>query len=115
MMMRLSTLTLAAAFGIAMGMAGQTAHAACFESGVGCTSTHAIPKGVLSTLSCDALWTVRNSIYHERGYCFRTERAQESFSNEGCYVTDANALRFNSYERTNVSRIVSVEKAKGCR
>lgn len=100
-----------------LGLAGGTlpAEAACFESGIGCTGDHLIPKSQLSTLSCDALWTVRNTIYDERGYCFHTARASAVFSNEDCHVSDAAALRFNSYERTNISRIVAVERSKGCR
>lgn len=114
-MMRFHLLMAAAALALGLGVPGQVAQAACFESGVGCTDDHAIPKSVLGTLSCDALWTVRNTIYQERGYCFRTARAKAVFSNEGCISSNTNALAFNSYERTNISRIVSVEKAKGCR
>ena len=108
-------LLLGAAVVLALAVRGEPARAACFESGVGCTNDHYISKGVLNTLSCDALWTVRNSIYDERGYCFRTERARESFSNDDCYVKDASRLKFNSYERTNIDRIVVVERKKGCR
>ena len=35
-------------------------------------------------LGCEQLWTVRNGIYHARGYCFKTERAREAFGNQGC-------------------------------
>lgn len=89
--------------------------AACFESGVGCTDDHRIPEKILGTLSCDALWTVRNSIYHENGYCFKTTRGEGAFSNDGCYVTDVALIKLNTYERANVKRIVAVERAKGCR
>ena len=94
---------------------GHAAQAACFESGIGCTDTHSIAKSALSGLSCDALWTVRNTIYDERGYCFRTARAKDVFSNDGCSVTNAAQLAFNKYERTNIDRIVAVERQKGCR
>jgi hypothetical protein len=90
------------------------AASACFESGVGCTHDHYIPKAVLHTLSCDALWTVRNFIYDEKGYCFQTAKAQAVFSNDGCFVTNASLIQFNAYERTNIDRIVSVEREKGC-
>jgi hypothetical protein len=94
-------------------MAGPAA-AACFESGVGCTHDHNIPRQVLRTLSCDALWTVRNFMYDEKGYCFQTAKAQAVFSNEGCFVTNAALIPFNAYERTNIDRIASVEREKGC-
>lgn len=91
------------------------ATAACFESGVGCTDDHRISTSVLRGLSCDALWTVRNSIYNDNGYCFKTSAARSVFDNSDCYVNNAANLHFNSYESTNISRIVSVEKQFGCR
>lgn len=105
------------AFSAVLGFAmpSPPASAACFESGVGCPDDHYIPRSVLSTLSCDALWMVRNSIYDERGFCFKTARALETFSNADCYVRDASRLKFNAYERTNIDRIVAVERKKGCR
>jgi hypothetical protein len=95
--------------------AGQPARAACFESGIGCTDSHYISKSRLAPLSCDALWTVRNTIYDERGYCFRTRRAIETFSNDDCSVSDVKDLPLNRFERTNIDRIVGVERQKGCR
>lgn len=108
-------LFLSAAAVLALTVRGGPANAACFESGVGCTNDHYISKNVLSTLSCDALWVVRNSIYDERGFCFKTSRALETFSNDDCDVSDASRLKFNSFERTNIDRIVLVERGKGCR
>ena len=90
------------------------AEAACFESGVGCTDDHRIPPKVLNTLSCDALWTVRNAIYDENGYCFKSARAKAIFSNEGCHVTEASRVPLNEYERVNIARIVQAERQKGC-
>ena len=106
---------LGAAAILALAVRGEPARAACFESGVGCPNDHYIPRSVLSTLSCDALWMVRNSIYDERGFCFKTARALETFSNDDCYVTNASRLKFNTFERTNIDRIVAVERKKGCR
>jgi len=88
--------------------------AACFESGVDCTDDHNIPKAVLRTLSCDALWTVRNMMYDEKGYCFKTAKALAVFSNDGCYVTNGSLIPFNAFERTNIDRIVAVEREMGC-
>lgn len=107
--------TFIAVAGLGLALAAPPAQAACFESGIGCTGDHYIAKSQLRALSCDALWTVRNTIYDERGYCFRTERALAVFSNEDCHVSNAARLGFNSYERANIDRIVAVERAKGCR
>jgi hypothetical protein len=94
-----------------------TASAGCFESlgQTGCTDTEAFSVGELRGLSCQNLWYVRNSIYDDHGYCFRTAAAKAEFDNTGCYETDAGKLRFNNYEQTNINRIVQVEKEKGCR
>lgn len=106
---------LAAVAALAVLAAASGARAACFESGIGCTDDHTMSRQQLRALSCDALWTVRNSIYDENGYCFRTARAKQVFSNEDCTVTNASALRLNSYERANIERITAVEREKGCR
>jgi hypothetical protein len=100
---------------LGMMAASAPAKAACFEDGIGCTDSQYIPKSALRALSCDSLWTVRNTIYNERGYCFRTARAKAVFSNEDCSVTSTSQLDFNNYEQTNINRIVAVEKSKGCR
>ena len=100
---------------LVVSAAARPAHAACYESGVGCTDDHYISRLALSALSCDALWTVRNAIFDENGYCFKTARAKEVFSNQGCTVTDPSRLRLNVYERTNIDRVAAAERKKGCR
>jgi hypothetical protein len=114
-----SELTSAAWRGAALAVlgllsAGTPAEAACFESGIGCTDDHHIPSKALKALSCDALWTVRNTIYDENGYCFRSARAKAIFSNDGCLTTDASRVTLNRYERANVGRIAEAERKKGC-
>ena len=97
----------------AAAMAGP-AMAGCYESGVDCTDDHNIPKSILRTLSCDALWTIRNSIYNEHGYCFKTAKAKSVFDNSDCSVTNPAYLGFNGYEQTNIDRIASVESEMSC-
>lgn len=94
-----------------------TASAACFENlgKTGCTDLESFPISHLRGLSCQNLWYVRNSIYDDHGYCFRTAAAKAEFDNSDCYETDAARLRFNKHEQTNINRIVQVEKEKGCR
>ncbi|MBB3929071.1 hypothetical protein GGR25_000090 [Kaistia hirudinis] len=92
--------------------AGQ-ARAACFET-IGCTDSEKMSLSSLRTLSCDSLWTARNTIYHENGYCFRTARGKANFSNDGCVTSNQSAIRLNSYERANVQAITKVEREKGC-
>lgn len=108
------TMATALAAGLTIAAMGGPALAACFED-IGCTHNQYYSKAALRNLSCDALWTVRNFMYDEKGYCFQTAKAQAVFSNDGCFVTNASLIQFNLYERTNIDRIVAVEREKGCR
>jgi hypothetical protein len=90
------------------------ANAACFEGAVGCTDTAAIPVAALQELSCDSLWTVRNMIFDENGYCFKTAKAKSIFSNDGCSHTTMASMPLNSYETKNIALVQAVEKQKAC-
>ena len=94
-----------------------TASAACFEGigQTGCTDGETFSRGAFLSLSCENLWQVRNSIYDDHGYCFRTEAGKAAFDNSDCYENDVAQLRFNQHEQANVDLVVSVEKEKGCR
>jgi hypothetical protein len=92
---------------------GPAAAKSCFED-VQCPWDHYIPKAQLWQLSCDSLWTVRNAIYHDNGYCFKTKRAKQVWGNQGCTYWDAADVPLNNYEQANISTIKSVEKQKGC-
>jgi hypothetical protein len=89
------------------------AQAACFDP-IGCTNKQYFKPAQLKQLSCYNLWTVRNMIYKENGYCFKTAKAKQEFGNEGCIHQDMGAVPLNAYERANVGAIVKVEKQKGC-
>ena len=102
----------ASALAFVMGMG--PALAGCYEDGVNCTNDHYIPKSVLRGLSCDSLWTLRNSIYNEHGYCFVTKAAKKVFDNDDCTVHNSANLGFNSFEQGNIDRIASVEKEFSC-
>lgn len=90
------------------------ARAGCYE-GLGCTDLHRFAQGALYNQSCEFLYFLRNSIYKENGYCFRTQRAIRTFGNAGCYIQDAARVPLNPVERYNVDLIKRVENARGCR
>jgi hypothetical protein len=48
-------------------------------------------------LSCENLWHVRNRIYDENGYCFKTARGQQAFDNSDCWVDGQEAVKLNQY------------------
>lgn len=95
----------------------QAASAACFDDlGLsGCPNLETFPIEDLQRLSCQGLWLVRNSIYNDNGYCFRTQAAIDQFDNSDCSITDSTQLPFNRYEQANIDRIVRIERQKGCR
>jgi hypothetical protein len=104
----------AATIGFAAFFTTPAANAACFDSGVGCTDTEAMPVDALLQLSCDNLWTVRNMIFDENGYCFQTAKAKDIFSNDGCSHTTMASMPLNSYETKNIQLVQTVEKQKAC-
>ncbi len=95
-------------------LAPAPASAACFEF-VGCTNDHVMPYSALRQLSCGALWTVRNTIFYENGYCFQTDRGRAVFDNTGCSYYNSGQVPMSRIERTNVDRVRQVERQKGCR
>lgn len=89
------------------------AQAGCFD-GFGCTDQTTFDRSALSRLSCQDLWYVRNSIYDDRGYCFKTQQAMSVFDNTGCFINDTANVPLNQHERNNIARIVQIEKQRGC-
>jgi hypothetical protein len=104
----------AAAIGLAAFFTTPAANAACFEDGIGCTNSATIPVAALQNLSCDGLWTVRNTIFHENGYCFQTAKAKSVFSNDGCLYTTMAAMPLNAYEAKNIQLVQTFERQKAC-
>ena len=62
-------------------------------------------------MSCGELWYERNLIYAEKGYCFKTRRAQRTFGLR-CYPPFG---RLSAYESRLVQEIKRWERRKGCR
>ena len=98
----------------ALSMVAQGAMAACYED-VGCTDRSRFDEAQLSRLaSCDILFEMRNAVFKERGYRFKTPRAIEMFGNAGCQHDQIASVPLNDTERTNVATITRLEAAKQC-
>jgi hypothetical protein len=92
-----------------------TAHADCYDV-FGCSERDRFNFEQLANgPNCDFLYTMRNRIYQERGYCFKTPRAVATLGNENCRYDDINRVPLNAVERGNAALILRVEQAKGCR
>ena len=72
-------------------------------------------RDLVSGPNCEFLWQMRNRIYQENGYCFKTARGIATFGNEGCRYHSENALPMNRIEWANVIAIKRAEGALGCR
>lgn len=96
------------------GSAAQSpAQAACYDE-VGCTNRDHFSDEDLFQLSCRTLGEMRNSIYADNGYCFKSRRYRQMFGNENCEYDDSEDVPLNRYERSNVDVIRRVERAKDC-
>lgn len=89
------------------------AQANCYEL-IGCSNKDYFKPSDLKQLGCQPLWEVRNWIYKENGYCFKTPKAIKAFGNAGCLYDDVSQVPFNPVEQYNVKAIKKVEAKKGC-
>lgn len=94
-------------------VAGAPVYADCFED-IGCTDSDWFDVDDLVELSCENLWHVRNRIYDENGFCFKTKRARNAFDNAGCWVWNQADVKLSTVERHNVNEIVEAELENGC-
>ncbi len=108
----LLTLGLFSAFWLATST--HTLQAGCYEI-IGCTNTSYFKERDLRRLGCEQLSDVRNAIYAENRYCFKTPKYISMYGNAGCRYHDPLAVPLNAYERANVRLIREVENGKGCR
>ncbi|MDI4656747.1 YARHG domain-containing protein [Xanthobacter autotrophicus] len=65
----------------------------------------------LGELSCRALWYQRNSVYAERGYCFKTADAVATFG-ERCFPPYG---QLTPSQQRFVDEVKAWEARKGCR
>jgi YARHG domain-containing protein len=85
----------------------------CYEN-VGCPHKDSISEEQARELSCENLWLVRNTIFHQRGYCFQSARGRAEFDNSRCSSNSIPELRLNFIERANVATLRKLERSKGC-
>lgn len=64
--------------------------------------------------TCDFLYTMRNLIYSQQGYCFKTARAIQEIGNSGCRFQHMADVPLSRIERNNVATIQRAETAKRC-
>lgn len=73
------------------------------------------PAPAVAAFPCDELWSERNAVYAEAGYCFRTQRGIAAFGNAECRFSDIRDVPLSARNRTKVAEIVREETRNGCR
>ena len=90
------------------------ASASCYDV-FGCSNqTYFRVRDLTSGPNCEFLYTMRNEIYQENGYCFKTARAIRTFGNSGCRYDNVGAVPLNRFERANAAAIAQAERQLGC-
>jgi hypothetical protein len=109
---------LAAVLAAAMSAAAPVL-ADCYDV-VGCTDQNLFSShyGYLASVAdgptCDFLYQMRNRIYAQHGYCFKTARGISEIGNSGCYITNQAAVPLSHIEQLNIATIQRAERAKYC-
>ncbi len=102
---------------VATNNAGPAAAADCYDI-LGCTDRDLFSNNFAYLASpsmgpnCEFLWQMRNGIFAQRGYCFRTPRAIAVFGNEDCRYRNLADVPLNRIERANVATIARAERLK---
>jgi hypothetical protein len=63
---------------------------------------------------CHELWVMRNQIYKDNGYCFKTVKAISYFGNGGCAYKSESSLPMSKQDRRVISDIKRSEARQGC-
>lgn len=85
-----------------------------FAIAIGAVMAGAAFAPSLAQASCGSLWSERNQIYKDAGYCFKTARAIRAFGNAGCSFDDINDVPLSARQRAAVRDIVAEERRRGC-
>ena len=110
----LSVILLFAACGSAFSQISATLdQPQCYEN-VGCPHKDRISEAQIRDFSCENLWLVRNTIFHQRGYCFQNKRGRAEFDNGRCSSNVISELKLSPVEKVNVATLQARERRKGC-
>ena len=110
----MSFLAMMGAFVLSLLVISTGAYADCYDV-FGCSERDRFVFDQLANgPNCDFLYTMRNRIYQQNGYCFKTARAIATLGNQDCRYRDINQVPLNAIERGNAAMILRVEQAKGC-
>ena len=64
--------------------------------------------------SCEELWVMRNQIFKNAGYCFKTEKAITYFGNGGCAYDNQDDIPLSDIDRIVIRDAKKSEARQGC-
>ncbi len=64
--------------------------------------------------SCEELWVMRNQIFKNAGYCFKTEKAINYFGNAGCIYQDQDDVPLSKWDMIVIGDAKKSEARQGC-
>ena len=65
-------------------------------------------------MACEQLYSERNLIYKNAGFCFKTTRAIREFGNAGCQYDRQADVPLTRSDRAAVADIIAEENYQGC-
>lgn len=63
---------------------------------------------------CKDLWVMRNEIYKNGGYCFKSTKAINYFGNAGCSYDRLGLVPVSNQDRSVLADIKKSERRQGC-
>src|SRR5262245_16902249 len=96
-MYRITTLLALPVAFVTLGTTAPRAVAGCHL--VDCVENVYVTPQQVKKKSCGDLWILRNSVFKDAHYCFKTPRAINFFGNQGCLYDDQAAVPLNDYQR----------------
>ena len=63
---------------------------------------------------CNELWSMRNQVYKDGGYCFKTTKAISHFGNAGCQYNSLSEVPLSENQRIVLRDIKRSERRQHC-
>jgi hypothetical protein len=64
--------------------------------------------------SCEELWVIRNQIYKDRGFCFKSAKAISHFGNAGCQYDNISLVPLSDMDRVTIKEAKKSQNRLGC-
>ncbi len=86
------------------------AFAIVFSASLSTPSDVQANRYIKEDFACNSLWHIRNNIYADKGYCFKTKRGKAEYP-DSCFPPYGKLTRA---EKKEVNLVKKAERAKGC-